>query len=186
MGYKTSQYEPWNETYRGRRMIKPTIEEVAEYIKQEGYFDVNPEKWWNYYEAIGWKIGKKPMVQWRSAVATWTKTTKEQRLKHKNKKCACGCGRQSAIVIDGKVYASERCYDRIKFKNQPTLPNADLDIKTLTQSITQPIPDQPKRKPMYQQVQELLKKEPIKPYVPLTAEQLQERKNNARKLLLSE
>jgi hypothetical protein len=58
-------------TTRARaRFVKPSVGEVAAYIREKGYtFDA--EKFWNYYESKGWKIGKSNMVSWHSACATW-------------------------------------------------------------------------------------------------------------------
>lgn len=48
----------------------PTIEEVRKYIKDQGY-NVNADEWYNYYKANGWKVGRNPMKNWKSAVAYW-------------------------------------------------------------------------------------------------------------------
>lgn len=48
----------------------PTLEEVKAYVAEKGY-RVNAERWWNFYDARGWMMGKNKMQRWRSAVATW-------------------------------------------------------------------------------------------------------------------
>ena len=54
------------------RFVKPTVEEVAAYIKAKGYtFDA--EQFWNYYESKGWLVGRAPMKSWQSACVTWHK-----------------------------------------------------------------------------------------------------------------
>lgn len=50
--------------------VKPTLEEVRVYCKERGK-GVNAEKWYNYYTANGWKVGKNPMKDWKAAVRTW-------------------------------------------------------------------------------------------------------------------
>ena len=55
-----------------KRFQKPTIEEVKAYIAEKGY-DVDAERFWNFYEAKDWFIGKNKMKNWRAAVATWQK-----------------------------------------------------------------------------------------------------------------
>ena len=62
-----------NNNSRARaRFVKPTVEEVAAYIKAKGYtFDA--EQFWNYYESKGWLVGKAPMKSWQSACVTWHK-----------------------------------------------------------------------------------------------------------------
>jgi len=60
-------------TNSNRGMKKPTIAEIDEYCKEKGY-NVNPEKFWNYYESVGWIVGKsrKPMKSWKAAIYnTW-------------------------------------------------------------------------------------------------------------------
>lgn len=52
------------------RFIPPTIEQVIEYCRERNNV-VNPVKWFNYYTANGWKVGKNPMKDWKAAVRTW-------------------------------------------------------------------------------------------------------------------
>lgn len=52
------------------KFIKPTLEEVREYIAEKDY-SVNPEKFYAYYEAGGWMVGKRPMKSWRMALTYW-------------------------------------------------------------------------------------------------------------------
>lgn len=52
---------------------KPTIDEIKAYC-QERNNSVDPEKFYNYYESNGWKVGKNPMKNWKSAVITWEKS----------------------------------------------------------------------------------------------------------------
>lgn len=55
-----------------KSFVKPTVDEVKAYCKERGK-GVDPERWWNYYEANGWKVGKNPMRNWQAAVRTWEK-----------------------------------------------------------------------------------------------------------------
>ena len=57
---------------RGKLFTKPTVEEVAAYIKAKGYtFDA--EAFWNFYESNGWYVGRRKMKSWTSACVTWQK-----------------------------------------------------------------------------------------------------------------
>ena len=58
-------------TTRAReRFVKPTLDEVAAHIREKGYtFDA--ERFWNYYESNGWKVGRNTMKSWTSACVTW-------------------------------------------------------------------------------------------------------------------
>ena len=55
-----------------KRFTKPTLEEVRAYC-QERKNGVNPEKFVDYYDSNGWKVGKNPMKDWKAAVRTWEK-----------------------------------------------------------------------------------------------------------------
>lgn len=55
-----------------KRFTKPTLEDVRAYC-QERNNNVDAEKWYNHYEAVGWKVGKNPMKDWKAAVRTWEK-----------------------------------------------------------------------------------------------------------------
>lgn len=54
---------------------KPTLEEITEYLKAKGS-QIDPLAFYGYYESVGWKVGKKPMKSWQSAIATWEKKDK--------------------------------------------------------------------------------------------------------------
>lgn len=52
----------------------PTIEEVALYCKERNN-SVDPNKWFDHYASIGWKIGgRSKMVDWKAAVRTWERS----------------------------------------------------------------------------------------------------------------
>lgn len=53
-----------------RRFTKPTLEDVQAYC-QERNKGVDAQKWYDYYSANGWKVGKNPMKDWKAAVRTW-------------------------------------------------------------------------------------------------------------------
>jgi hypothetical protein len=56
-----------------QRFIKPTSEEVFEYMveKEFEFAKIESEKFINFFESKGWKVGKNPMKNWKSAVANW-------------------------------------------------------------------------------------------------------------------
>ena len=49
---------------------KPKLEEVIAYCRERNN-NVDPEKWLDYYESNGWKVGRNSMKDWRAAVRTW-------------------------------------------------------------------------------------------------------------------
>ena len=52
------------------KFVKPTVEEVAARIREKGY-TFGAEQFWSYYESTGWKVGRNPMKDWKSACVTW-------------------------------------------------------------------------------------------------------------------
>lgn len=55
--------------------IPPKIEEVIDYC-QERQKGVDPQKWYDFYSAKGWMIGKNKMKDWKAAVRTWERNAK--------------------------------------------------------------------------------------------------------------
>ena len=53
-----------------KKFQKPTIEEIEKYCVERKN-GVNATKFFNYYEANGWKVGKNSMKNWKAAVRTW-------------------------------------------------------------------------------------------------------------------
>ena len=53
----------------------PTVEEVRAYCTEKGY-DIDPDRFVDYYTSNGWKVGKNPMKDWKAAVRSWSR--KEQ------------------------------------------------------------------------------------------------------------
>ena len=50
--------------------VKPTIEQLKEYMTEQGMNDI-AENWLNHYEANGWMVGKVKMKDWKASVRTW-------------------------------------------------------------------------------------------------------------------
>ena len=83
----TSEYKSISENPPARtRFTPPTLEEVQAYCKERNK-GVNAEKWFNYYTANGWKVGKNPMKDWKAAVRTWEQgEQKQETVKEDNRK----------------------------------------------------------------------------------------------------
>ena len=60
-------------TRRTKKFEKPTQQEVFEYMKEKDFVPakVEAERFWNWFESNGWKVGKNPMKVWKGAVNTW-------------------------------------------------------------------------------------------------------------------
>ena len=69
---KEIEIEKDKEKYK-RRFTKPTLEEVQAYCAERGK-GVDAQKWYDYYSANGWKVGKNPMKDWKAAVRTWERS----------------------------------------------------------------------------------------------------------------
>ena len=48
----------------------PTMDDVRAYCKERNR-GVDPDRWYNYYTANGWMVGKNKMKDWKAAVRTW-------------------------------------------------------------------------------------------------------------------
>lgn len=56
------------------RFKKPTVEKVKEYCVERDN-TVDPQYFIDYYESIGWKIGKNPMKDWKATIRRWEKNS---------------------------------------------------------------------------------------------------------------
>lgn len=65
-----------NESKR-KRFIPPTADEVRAYAKEKG-FSIDAERFVNFYESKGWKVGSSPMKDWRASVRNWASRDREQ------------------------------------------------------------------------------------------------------------
>ncbi len=52
------------------RFTPPTVDEVKSFCDEKGY-TVDPERFVNYYDSVGWRVGKSPMKDWKAAVRNW-------------------------------------------------------------------------------------------------------------------
>lgn len=60
-----------------KRFSKPTISQLEAYALSVERPDFDAEAFMDYYESVGWTIGKnKPMKSWKGAVSTWLRRNK--------------------------------------------------------------------------------------------------------------
>ena len=50
--------------------IKPSLQDVIDYCNERNN-GIDANKWYDYYTANGWKVGRVPMKDWRATVRTW-------------------------------------------------------------------------------------------------------------------
>lgn len=62
---------------QSNKFVKPTLDEVKNYC-QERNNNIDAEKFIDYYESNGWKVGRNPMKDWKACVRTWEKNSKEK------------------------------------------------------------------------------------------------------------
>ena len=65
---------------RGARFRKPTKEEIQTYIREKG-LKVDADRFIDYYESNGWKVGKNPMKDWKATLRNWSRSDKAERKK---------------------------------------------------------------------------------------------------------
>lgn len=65
-----------------KKFLKPTVDEVREYCLERKN-DIDPEKWFDFYQSKGWRVGSQPMKDWKAAVRTWERRNDYQTLPKK-------------------------------------------------------------------------------------------------------
>lgn len=58
-----------------KRFVKPTAEEIKTYCHETDR-NIDAERFLDYYNSNGWKVGKNPMKDWKAAVRNWTRDSK--------------------------------------------------------------------------------------------------------------
>ena len=58
---------------RNTKFVKPTVEQVKAYCQERKNL-VDANRFVDYYEANGWKVGRNSMKDWKAAVRTWERT----------------------------------------------------------------------------------------------------------------
>lgn len=56
-----------------KRFVKPTLEEVEAYCIERNN-SIDPQRFIDYYESNGWKVGKNPMKDWKATIRTWERS----------------------------------------------------------------------------------------------------------------
>ena len=53
---------------------KPTIEDITSYCRERNN-NVDPQKFYDFYESKGWMVGKNKMKDWKACVRTWERNS---------------------------------------------------------------------------------------------------------------
>ena len=59
------------------KFIVPTVQEVSAYCKENGY-NVDAQRFVDFYQSKGWLVGKSKMKDWRAAVRNWARRDKAE------------------------------------------------------------------------------------------------------------
>lgn len=109
------------EKKRATKFVKPTLEEIRAYC-QERNNGVDPERFFDFYESKGWKVGNQGMKDWKAAVRTWEQRDKKEGRKDDNKEG----GRSSPESMN----MSKETYDKIH-----SFPERNIDYAALQKEV---------------------------------------------------
>jgi hypothetical protein len=74
---KEKSKEKSKEVVKRVRFQEPSLEEAMNSFELAGSSRDEGEKFWNYYEANGWKAGRNKMKNWNAAARNWIKRSHE-------------------------------------------------------------------------------------------------------------
>ena len=66
-----------------KRFTKPPVDEVRQYMAELNMNDMS-QRFVDYYESNGWKVGKNPMKDWKAAVRTWKQQNNDKQPKQES------------------------------------------------------------------------------------------------------
>lgn len=72
-----------------KRFVKPTIEEVFQYVYEQGY-QMNSEAFYDFYESKNWMVGKNKMKDWKAAIRNWYRNEKNKNASHQTNRTSVG------------------------------------------------------------------------------------------------
>jgi hypothetical protein len=87
-----------------RNIIPPQVEWIKEYCR-ERESSVDAERFFDYYESNGWKVGKSRMKDWQASVRTWERMDRERQSKEQQKAASQQYGKYGAIAMAGGLAA---------------------------------------------------------------------------------
>lgn len=61
-----------------QRFFPPTPEEVRAYASENGYTNVDADRFCDFYDSKGWVVGKTKMKDWKAAVRNWHRSQTEK------------------------------------------------------------------------------------------------------------
>lgn len=64
-------------TSGSKKFKRPAVDEISAYCKERKN-TIDPEAFFDHYESVGWKVGTKPMKNWKACVRTWERNNYQQ------------------------------------------------------------------------------------------------------------
>ena len=83
---------------KAKKMEKPTMGMINDYFISKQSTSDEAEKFYDFYESKGWKVGKAPMKKWQSAANNWIRRNKPE-------------GKINKFDTEGKNYGKTGYYD---------------------------------------------------------------------------
>ncbi len=63
------------ENIKRKNFIKPSLEDLQEYCISKKLKKVDIQKFYDYYESNGWKVGRNSMKDWQAALRNWDRNS---------------------------------------------------------------------------------------------------------------
>lgn len=128
-------------------MQRPTVWEVENFCRTQGLQLVDAQRFVDYYEANGWKVGRNPMRSWQAAARNW------QRRELQYQQPAA-----MAAINQTNLFTEPNCANNHEhsYAVQPAHDGAELQQQQSQQQLQQPLqqPQQPQlQQPQLQQPQ---------------------------------
>ena len=82
-----------------KRFKKPLLQDVLSYCVERKNA-VEAEKFFNFYESNGWKVGKNPMKDWKAAVRNWESNTQNYKGKDNKLKTQIDSWQKARDIVD--------------------------------------------------------------------------------------
>ena len=77
------EQEEEQEQEKHKRFVKPNRENVREYMSELQMTDLS-QRFVDYYESNGWRVGRNAMKDWKAAVRTWKQQNNEKQPKQES------------------------------------------------------------------------------------------------------
>ena len=126
-------------------MQRPTVWEVENFCRTQGLQLVDAQRFVDYYEANGWKVGRNPMRSWQAAARNW------QRRELQYQQPAA-----MAAINQTNLFTEPNCANNHEhsYAVQPAHDGAKLQQQPLQQPFQQHFQQQRPQQPLQQQLQQ--------------------------------